>query len=61
MEPREIKEVISYLESMHRNLTPYQTEFIKSLKKYYSWKGTLSQRQIECLLSLKDYVLATAD
>ncbi|HLP73122.1 MAG TPA: hypothetical protein VK155_09485 [Bacteroidales bacterium] len=61
MEPREIKEAFSFLESKHRSLTPYQTSFLRSLKKYYSWKGNLSQRQVDCLLSLKDYVLATVD
>jgi hypothetical protein len=59
MEPREIKEVFNYLEMKHKNLTPYQTDFIKSLKQYFSWKGNLSARQIDCLLSLKDYLVET--
>ncbi|HEX2967524.1 MAG TPA: hypothetical protein VHO46_00350 [Bacteroidales bacterium] len=59
MEPREIKEVFNFLEIRHKSLTPYQVEFIKSLKKYYTWKGSLSARQVECLLSLKDYLVVT--
>ena len=59
MEPREIRKLFNYLDMRHKSLTPYQTDFIKSLKKYYQWKGNLSSRQIDCLLSLKDYLVAT--
>lgn len=57
MEPREIKEVFNYLDMKHKELTPYQVDFIKSMKKYYKWKGSLSSRQLECLLSLKEYLV----
>lgn len=58
MEPREIKEMFNYLEMKHKCLTSYQVDFIKSMKKYYHWKGNLSSRQIDCLLSLKEYLMA---
>lgn len=57
MEPREIREVFNYLEMKQKDLTPYQVDFIKSMKKYYRWKGSLSSRQMECLLSLKEYLV----
>jgi hypothetical protein len=59
MEPGDLKEVFNYLEMKQKSLTPYQSDFIKSLKKYYNWKGNLSSRQLDCLLSLKDYLVAT--
>lgn len=59
MEPRDLKEVFNYLEMKQKSLTPYLSDFIKSLKEYYIWKGNLSSRQIDCLLSLKDYLVAT--
>jgi uncharacterized protein YvpB len=46
---KEIKAAFGYLETEQKHLTPYQVSFIKSLKKYYNWKRTLSGRQIECL------------
>lgn len=59
MERTELKNVFNYLEMKHKSLTPYQADFVKSLKKYYTWKGYLSTRQTDCLLSLKDYLVTT--
>lgn len=56
MGTKEIKQVFTYLESNQGVLTPYQADFIKSLKKYFTWKKNLSSKQIECLLSLKDNI-----
>lgn len=54
MGSKEIKKIFSYLEENHNNLSQSQYEFIKSLKKYFRWKGTLSSKQIECLMSMRD-------
>jgi hypothetical protein len=59
MGKKEIREVFDFLDENRKSLTPYQVEFIQSLKKYYKWKGHLSERQIECLVSLKEYLMAT--
>jgi hypothetical protein len=59
MSTKEIREVFEFLEGNRKSLTPYQMEFIQSLKKYYKWKGRLSDRQIDCLVSLKDYIMAS--
>jgi hypothetical protein len=53
---KEIKKVFSYLEQNQEHLTSSQSEFIKSLKKYFKWKKSLSMRQIECLVSLKENI-----
>lgn len=58
---KEIREVFEFLEENQKSLTQYQLEFIKSLKKYYKWKGNLTERQIECLVSLKDYIMAPTE
>jgi hypothetical protein len=59
MGTKEIREVFGFLDENQKSLTQYQIEFIRSLKKYYKWKGHLSERQIECLVSLKDYIMAS--
>lgn len=59
MGTKEIREVFGFLDENQKSLTQYQIEFIRSLKKYYRWKGNLSERQIECLVSLKDYIMAS--
>jgi len=56
MSTREIREVFEFLNENQKDLTPYQIDFIRSLKKYYRWKGSLTSRQVECLVSLKDYL-----
>lgn len=60
MSAKEIRDVFEFLDGKQKSLTPYQQEFIRSLKKYYKWKGRLSERQVDCLVSLKDYLMATA-
>jgi hypothetical protein len=55
-----IKEIFSYLESQQRYLTPYQLDFVKSIKKYYKAKGTLSARQFESLESIRKYLRVEA-
>jgi hypothetical protein len=54
---KEIRKVFSYLEENQAQLTSSQSEFVKSLKKYFKWKKGLSVRQIECLVSLKENIL----
>lgn len=54
MENRDIKKLFTYLEANRKYLTPYQAEFMKSLKKYFTWKGTLTARQEECLINIKE-------
>lgn len=58
---KEIREVFEFLEENRKSLTQYQLEFIKSLKKYYKWKGHLTERQIECLVGLREYIMAPAE
>ena len=55
-----IKDIFSHLERQEKYLTPYQFDFIKSLKKHYKTKGTLSPRQIEILESIKKYMSVEA-
>ncbi|HLN21840.1 MAG TPA: hypothetical protein VK213_12175 [Bacteroidales bacterium] len=54
MGSKEIKKVFSFFEENHDHLTPSQNEFIKSMKKYFKWKRTLSGKQIDCLISMKE-------
>jgi hypothetical protein len=54
---KEIRKVFNYLEENQKHLTTSQSEFIKSLKKYFKWKKGLTTRQIECLVSLKENIL----
>jgi hypothetical protein len=58
---KEIKKLFSHLEQNKEYLTSSQSEFIKSLKKYFKWKKSLSMKQIECLVSLKENVLIPED
>jgi hypothetical protein len=51
-----IKEIFRYLEAQKRYLTPYQLDFVNSLKKYFKARGTLSVRQIESLESIRKYM-----
>ena len=54
IEFKEIRGIFNYLENNQKHLTSSQNEFIKSLKKYFRWKGNLTTRQTECLISIKD-------
>lgn len=54
MENRDIKKLFTFLEANRKHLTPYQADFMKSLKKYYTWKGTLTPRQAECLVNIRE-------
>ena len=58
MGAKEIREIFRNLDTERKRLTPYQIEFIKSLKKYFNWKGMLSQRQVECLENIKRSIFA---
>jgi hypothetical protein len=54
MDNKEIKRLFTYMEANRKYMTQYQSDFMKSLKKYYTWKGTLTPKQVECLLNIKE-------
>ncbi|HEX2921316.1 MAG TPA: hypothetical protein VHO50_09145 [Bacteroidales bacterium] len=59
MGTKEIKQVFRFFEANHDQLTYSQNNFIRSMKKYYKWKRTLTPRQIECLVSMRENVHIT--
>jgi hypothetical protein len=54
MESREIRQIFNYLDNNSKHLTSSQAEFVKSLRKYFRWKGNLTQKQADCLISIKE-------
>lgn len=54
MGTKEMRQIFNYLEDNQKHLTSSQYEFVKSLRKYFKWKGNLTPRQIECLISIKE-------
>lgn len=59
MSANELLEIIDIMEKNQRNLTPVQNEFVRSIRKYLDWKGTLSPEHINYLLALKRKMLTT--
>lgn len=60
MGTKEIKKVFHFLEENQKHFTDSQFEFIKSLRKYFRWKKSLSEKQIACLVSMKENILTPA-
>ncbi len=56
MDRQEIKFLLNYLENNPKHLNSLQHEFITTLKEHYKSTGVLTQRQIECLYEIKDYI-----
>lgn len=57
MEKAEIKALIKKLDDHSVNLSPYQAEFVKGIKRYFNKYNKLSDRQIETLISISKGVL----
>ncbi len=57
MEKAEIKAIFKRLESLSHNLSTYQQEFIKGLKKYYARNNKLSPKQIDALININNSVM----
>ena len=56
MERQEINFLFNYLVNNQKHLNSLQNEFITSLKNHYNSTGVLTQRQVECLFAIKEYV-----
>lgn len=52
MEKSEIKALFRQLENNKNQLSQYQADFVRSLKRYYNHYNKLSQRQEECLINI---------
>lgn len=57
MENSEIRAIFRTLEKYQKNLTPYQAEFSKGLKKYYTRNNILSSKQMDALLNIFNSVM----
>lgn len=53
MSTSEIIKVIEFLEDNRKQLDPVQIEYIRSIRKYYAWKGKLSEEDVQIMLKLK--------
>jgi hypothetical protein len=53
MSKEEIKKLFAYMDENERFLSLYQIGFIKSLKRHFKRWGSLSEKQLDCLVSLK--------
>lgn len=49
----EIMKVIEFLEDNRNHLNPVQIEFIRSLRKYFDWKGNLSREHLQYVMKIK--------
>lgn len=58
LEKSEIKAIFKRLDNNKDNLTPYQVELVKGLKKYYSKNNRLSPKQIDALINIGNIVMA---
>lgn len=56
MNREEIKSLLNYLDSNPKYLNSLQREFLTALKKNYKSTGVLTQREIECLNEMKEYI-----
>lgn len=54
MERSEIKAIFRHLENNKNQLSQYQADFVRSLKRYYNHYNKLSQRQAECLVNISN-------
>jgi hypothetical protein len=57
LEKSEIKAIFKRLDNYKDNLTPYQVELVKGLKKYYSKNNRLSPKQIDALINIGNSVM----
>ena len=57
LEKSEIKAFFKRLDNYMDNLTPYQVELVKGLKKYYSKNNRLSPKQIDALINIGNSVM----
>lgn len=57
MERSDIKAIFKRLESLKDNLSSYQVEFLKGLKKYYARNNKLSPKQIDALININNSVM----
>jgi hypothetical protein len=57
MERSEIKSIFKRLEGVWGNLSPYQQEFVKGLKKYYARNNKLSPKQTDALININNSVM----
>ncbi|HLP71335.1 MAG TPA: hypothetical protein VK155_00435 [Bacteroidales bacterium] len=53
MSAGEIMKVIEFLEDNRSYLNPVQVEYLRSLRKYLTWKGSLSKEHVRIMLKLK--------
>jgi uncharacterized protein YbaR (Trm112 family) len=56
MDRKEIKSLLDYLENNFQHLNSMHHEFIGSLKDHYNATGVLTNRQVECLYDIKEYI-----
>lgn len=56
MEKSDIKAIFRHLENKRENMSAYQVDFIRGLKKYYSRNNKLSPRQVDALVSIHENV-----
>ncbi|MGE5420568.1 MAG: hypothetical protein ACM3UT_10300 [Chloroflexota bacterium] len=57
MEKSEIKAIFRRLDNHQENLSSYQVEFVKGLKKYYAKNNRLSPKQIDALININSSVM----
>ena len=54
MERSEIKALFRHLEINKLQLSQYQADFVRSLKRYFNHYNKLSPRQSECLINISN-------
>jgi hypothetical protein len=59
MEKSEIKAIFRHLEINKHQLSQYQADFVRSLKRYYNHYNKLSARQAECLISISNNLVGS--
>jgi len=59
MERTEIKAIFRRLDTYKENLSTYQTEFVKGLKKYYARNNKLSPKQIDTLININNSIMVS--
>lgn len=61
MDRKEIRLLFNYLVSNSKHLTSLQEEYMLTLKEQYSLTGVLTQRQVESLNEIKEFVPSKAN
>lgn len=59
MDKSEIKAIFRRLDKLKENLSPFQAEFLKGLKKYYARNNKLSDKQIDTLININNSVMVS--